>query len=79
MKNKKKLMVEGKIFEGISPILKKLVSGFLSGKIKKIAVSKENKSLANSFKELGKSLNDLNDFLKDHPEINQELEDKLGF
>jgi len=33
----------------------------------------------NSFKELADSLNQLDDFLKEHPEIDKELKDKMGF
>lgn len=79
MNNKKQIIIEGKIFEGISPLVKKLIDAFLSGKIKKISVSKENKPVINSFKDIGTAFNKIDDFIEDHPEIKKELEDKFGW
>ena len=70
----KKLITEGKLFEGFSTALKGLVGGLFSGKVKKVKWpdSKEARNAAEAVRIIGRGMEVINDYFDKNPE-----EDKI--
>jgi|SaaInlStandDraft_3_1057020.scaffolds.fasta_scaffold50474_2 hypothetical protein len=73
------LIVEGKMFEGISDIAKRLVGGLFSGKIKKVKLGddKTAKGAGQALKNIGAELDKLDKIFDENPEYEELLMKKL--
>lgn len=71
----KRLITESKLFEGFGSATKKLLSGLLSGKVKKVKwpSDPDAKDAHTAMLNISKNLNKISDYFDEHPDEEEEF------